>query len=842
MEDKKDIIVEADEIQVNSSNAGPLIQTIYTMKAFQSSYQPETITWDSVGDKVNYNANGAITSDKWVRQGIYLCSSDRVDGPAFFLTDYDGFYDIKETYGSMFFKAVMCKLELKTVVPPYSTFLSVMYIDRAIYKKGDGDSSAWMGMASGEWDKCNTISENNCEVSGGWVGAPIEDGYYSYMDRAYHVDIERPCVYKIWSVDNTSSKKEVRASIKPMYLMNMMELPQKHATYMGYVDKYHSSRNEFSNHFTAYWWYDDDYDDNGFVDNDADRFNENKATRSELISPERTGYIMRGWLDPLINVIYPAGGAYRQRRGARLQGQWIEDVVPYTVTHYHADGKGNYSCSSETFYYMAGGMVCPQPEQNAAYKTPEPITACVAGDGSTVIAYYYEIAKYPVQYSANGGEFKDGTDYVESSLSYGEKIPENNLLAYRQGYTFEKWEPQLPQKMPCNAVTTRIVWAANNYTVKYDKNDANATGEMEPQGFVYDQPQQLCKNEYKCKHTVSFAVGERRGDNAYFKPQTAECHFMGWAETAAGEKAYDDGATVCNLTSERDGEKTLYAVWKSVGILLPQLQIYHDGFYFDAWYLDENFNEKAGEPGSMYIPTKSETLYGKVVCTGVKNTRWVQGEEPVDERTIAAEWDEMKEATAYRVGLESAQEGEDKKNYPFLEEDFMGDDIKLTEDGMAEVKGCRLDLTKALKRFTAGGSFKFSVVPVIPNFPQENIRRTVSPAITTLARPNDEDLKWDGIKAVWKKIEGAEYYLIWMIDEQGEDITEQGIEYSSYGLLTGGAGDKAIQVEAGVGPEESAEIGNVADDNGCIVKFELLAYSDTCYTPPYVMPESDYRR
>lgn len=42
--------------------------------------------------------------------------------------------------------------------------------------------------------------------------------------------------------------------------------------------------------------------------------------------------------------------------------------------------------------YMAGGLACPQLDQNAAYKTPEPITACVAGDGSTVIAYYYEIA------------------------------------------------------------------------------------------------------------------------------------------------------------------------------------------------------------------------------------------------------------------------------------------------------------------------------------------------------------------------------------------------------------------------------------------------------------------
>ncbi len=143
MEDKKDIIVEADEIQANSSNAEPLAKRIYTMKAFQSSYQPETITWDSVGDKVNYNANGAITSDQWVRQGIYLCSSDQFGGPGFFLTDYDGFYDLP-AYGSMFFKAVMCKLGLKVMVPPYSTFLAVINIDRTVYKEGDGDSSAWL--------------------------------------------------------------------------------------------------------------------------------------------------------------------------------------------------------------------------------------------------------------------------------------------------------------------------------------------------------------------------------------------------------------------------------------------------------------------------------------------------------------------------------------------------------------------------------------------------------------------------------------------------------------------------------------------------------------------------
>lgn len=138
---------------------------------------------------------------------------------------------------------------------------------------------------------------------------------------------------------------------------------------------------------------------------------------------------------------------------------------------------------------------------------------------------------------------------------------------------------------------------------------------------------------------------------------------------------YDDGAIVYNLL-EHNEVKTLYAAWKSAAIMLQQLQIYHEGFYFDAWYLDEDFKEKAGEPGSLYIPTRSETLYGKVVCTGVKNLRWMPGEEDYVERTIAAEWDEMKEATANLVGLENTAK---KVNYPFHEEDFTGDEDTYAE-------------------------------------------------------------------------------------------------------------------------------------------------------------------
>lgn len=825
MEENKDIIVETDEIQANSSNPEPLARSVYTMKAFQNSYQPATLAWDSVGDQANYNTNGAVTSEKWVRQGIYICSSDQFGGPGFFITDYDGFYDLP-TYGNMFFKAVMCRLDLKVMVPPYSNFTAVVNVQRTVFKEGDDGSSTWLGMASGEWNACNTISKDNCGANGEWAGVPIESGFDSYSGKARHIDETRQCVYKTWNIDNRYSEKVVRTSMTPKYLMNMLERPKSYATRMGYVDKYHISAKEFSTYFTAYVWYGDDFD--------AGNYYENKATRLVLKTSERTGYIMLGWLDADINMLYPAGGAYRQRRGAKLQEQWMEDVVPYKVVHHYTQNDGTTSKKVETLYYMADKTVCPLPDQDFRYVTPEPITTSVKADGSTEIDYNYTIKKFLVQYCANGGHFSNGKDILKQEVRFGMQVDRLEEKPDRTGYLFSEWNPYPLDVDSSYSIVTRAKWTANKYTVKYDKNDDNATEEMEPQGFVYDQPQQLRKNTYECKHTVSFAVGDRRGDKAYFQPQTAECHFMGWAETADGKKVYDDGATVCNLTSERDGVKTLYAVWKSASIQLPQF--YHEGYYFDAWYLDEDFKEesKAGDPGCEYFPTGDVTLYGRLICTKVENAEWdIRSAEYVYERPIWATWKAVEGAKAYRVGLGSEAK---RENYPLYAEDFKGDNITYVNAGAIEVIGTELDFTEALKRFTAGGTFNFSVTPVFENIPEGSIGGTVSNTVTTLARPENLDWQEDYI-AVWDGVEGAQYYILWFVDDNRESI---GDDYPLDEVLSEDTelniyGKDCIRVNASGKSRESMDLREVYEGTLIPMGYQVLAYSgkEKIYTPQY---------
>lgn len=82
-------------------------------------------------------------------------------------------------------------------------------------------------------------------------------------------------------------------------------------------------------------------------------------------------------------------------------------------------------------------------------------------------------------------------------------------------------------------------WEANLYTVTFYKNDISATGSMDAQMFEYGTAQNLL--------TCTF---ERTGYS-----------FVGWATTSSGDKAYDDGEEVNNLTNTPDGNVDLFALW-----------------------------------------------------------------------------------------------------------------------------------------------------------------------------------------------------------------------------------------------------------------------------------------
>ena len=815
------------ETAVQSAKSESYIKCKYIVKALQSNNQPDVLAWSSVGDVVNFNADEGYVLDLWRRKGVYLCSAERFNTPdqaGFFLTDYDGLYDIPSS-GNMLFKAVMVKISHEVTLPAYTKVSISQDIMIPVCKRSDSSSSStYVGYVLSNRDSCKTIGKNNC--SSEWSGIPQDERYDSYDTNKASCDLYDVSFTHIKFEDKNESKSARYANIVPLYQFSMIERPKSYPTYLGVMDiqpnigpiqiecQYTSGIRLYGKVSVVDKKYEYYERHNSF----GTSIDLNGVTLSE---DSAEGYILQGWLDTDNGMLYPGNGFFNERRGMYLRGQYVPKSVKYTVKHNYVEE--NY-CEEETLYNMTGAQVTPCPHEKSGYERPAPITATVQADGSTVIEYCYYPAEYAVQYSANGGTFGE-TDFIEEWLPYNHSIPNEKHDVSRRGYTFVKWG-SLPNLVPNHSVLTCAMWESNRYNVNFMTDHLEQQRWMPMQTFYYDEEQRLYKNEYTNKYTINFEIVTGTGEKFGFN-QEVNCIFVGWATENHGAKVYNDEEIVRNLTDVEEGRVSLYAVWESASVRLPQFT--RDGYYLDAWYLDEGCTESAGKAGSEYTPTGDVTLYGKLIYTKVENLKWdMEPKEPIDERPIRAAWKAVEGAKAYRVGLENEAK---KVNYPLHEEDFTGDDVTYIDPGAVEVTGTELDFTEAFKRFTSGGTFNFSVTPVFENIPQGNIGRTVGPAITTLARPENPEWK-DGKVATWDSVEGADYYLVWIYCDEKLffDSTGEKLDDVSSMQTYGTSGNCVESKEPEIDLSEVIELGYGS------IQYSALGYNNDTkeyYTPQY---------
>jgi len=139
-------------------------------------------------------------------------------------------------------------------------------------------------------------------------------------------------------------------------------------------------------------------------------------------------------------------------------------------------------------------------------------------------------------------------------------------------------------------------WQANSYVVAYNANQphgVNLSGSMPNITFYYDEPKALSSNKF-----------------------SVEGHsFLGWAESAAGAKIFDDAQEVINIAE--GGTKNLYAVWKSDNIVVTFLV---DGAVYESVSIAKGASAADAVAALSAAPAKA----------GYRLLRW---EESVDETT-----------------------------------------------------------------------------------------------------------------------------------------------------------------------------------------------------------------
>ena len=174
----------------------------------------------------------------------------------------------------------------------------------------------------------------------------------------------------------------------------------------------------------------------------------------------------------------------------------------------------------------------------------------IPSDNVVVLYAKWKANNYNVVFDGNNHS-SGATAAVTCTYDEDCTLPSNGFS--RTGYTFKGWSTTKGGSIKYEnngyvrnltpvkdaTVTLYAVWEANTYTVKFDKNSSEATGNVGSVVCTYDKDCTLPANNFT-------RVGAT---------------FDGWAVTSSTAVQYKDKAIVKNLTATANGTYTLYAHW-----------------------------------------------------------------------------------------------------------------------------------------------------------------------------------------------------------------------------------------------------------------------------------------
>jgi uncharacterized repeat protein (TIGR02543 family) len=274
----------------------------------------------------------------------------------------------------------------------------------------------------------------------------------------------------------------------------------------------------------------------------------------------RTGYIFGGWntASDGSGYNYNEDDTFPVTGSIDLFAKW--NPITYTVTYDKNGATGDMDDTPFTYGVAQNlppvGFTPPDnhtfagwartPDGAVEYNNGDSVINLTDTDGDIVTLYaIWKPNQYTVTFDSDGG-----SSVPSQTVNHDDRAtPPANPA--KTGYTFESWYDDLNSLYSFSTpvtgnITLYAKWIANTYTVIYDKNNAAATGYMDPSFFTYGKSEDLSPID--------------------FTPPTNHI-FAGWARTATGAVEYTNGDSVINLTATAGGTVTLWAVWVLDGTL-----------------------------------------------------------------------------------------------------------------------------------------------------------------------------------------------------------------------------------------------------------------------------------
>lgn len=336
--------------------------------------------------------------------------------------------------------------------------------------------------------------------------------------------------------------------------------------------------------------------------------------------PTKTGYTFGGWYTDAEFTNKVTDFGTMPATDVTYYCKWEPNTnTAYTVKHYQRPVSSFDDPVLVDTDHLTGttdDVVVPDVKDYPGFVAPETQNVTILADGSLVVEYYYERAKYNLSWVCGNGLSTE----VEA-LKYGEQIFQ---LANptKAGYTFEGWyvdEDYTGTKitsfgtMPANDISYYAKWSINTYGISYTYNGGSWKSEVgkgaytvETDTFVLPELQKTGytflgwtgsngttpeltvtiekgttgnlsyvanfeANTYKVVYDGNGATSGEMAEQSFVydgdsKALTANVYlrtgytFGGWSKNVDGSgTTYHDGENVRNLVSE--GTITLYAIW-----------------------------------------------------------------------------------------------------------------------------------------------------------------------------------------------------------------------------------------------------------------------------------------
>ena len=316
-----------------------------------------------------------------------------------------------------------------------------------------------------------------------------------------------------------------------------------------------------------------------------------------------------------------------------LYAQWAEAYcVTYSVNSNDVTGNmeaqivylGDDVILSNNSFARAGYTFVCWNTQADGNGTDYAVGSTIANVTTNITLYpKWKANKYTIVFDMGCDDATGTMENMSFTYDIAQNLASNSYS--RTGYAFDGWkdndnnsysDEQSAKNLTTEdgaLVTLSAKWVPNTYNVKFDKNDAGATGNMADQTFTYGAFTPLKGN--------TFANG------VY--------DFVGWNTKADGTgDSYTNGQIVHNLTATNEETITLYARWgkrftitfdgngADEGSTMAQQAVFlgmnmalntntftKSGYTFAGWNTQADGNGTFYADGSIFNATEDTTLY-----------------------------------------------------------------------------------------------------------------------------------------------------------------------------------------------------------------------------------------